>query len=89
MPFCATSPYSSIAQSVEHAAVNRGVVGSSPTGGAKKKTRECFAFAGFLYSFLFLFLVLLRLEINTLSVRLLTDKIEGIASLFCHGSARS
>ena len=27
--------YSSIAQSVEHAAVNRGVVGSSPTGGAK------------------------------------------------------
>ena len=30
--------YSSIAQSVEHAAVNRGVVGSSPTGGAKQKT---------------------------------------------------
>ena len=28
--------YSSIAQSVEHAAVNRGVVGSSPTGGATK-----------------------------------------------------
>ncbi len=27
--------YSSIAQSVEHAAVNRGVVGSSPTGGAE------------------------------------------------------
>ena len=26
--------YSPIAQSVEHAAVNRGVVGSSPTGGA-------------------------------------------------------
>ena len=26
--------YSSIAQSVEHAAVNRRVVGSSPTGGA-------------------------------------------------------
>ena len=26
--------HSSIAQSVEHAAVNRGVVGSSPTGGA-------------------------------------------------------
>ena len=26
--------YSSIAQSVEHAAVNRSVVGSSPTGGA-------------------------------------------------------
>ena len=25
--------YSSLAQSVEHAAVNRGVVGSSPTGG--------------------------------------------------------
>ena len=28
--------YSSLAQSVEHAAVNRRVVGSSPTGGAKK-----------------------------------------------------
>ena len=28
------SPYSSLAQSVEHAAVNRRVVGSSPTGGA-------------------------------------------------------
>ena len=28
--------HSSIAQSVEHAAVNRGVVGSSPTGGARK-----------------------------------------------------
>ena len=27
--------YSLIAQSVEHAAVNRGVVGSSPTGGAR------------------------------------------------------
>ena len=27
--------HSSIAQSVEHAAVNRRVVGSSPTGGAK------------------------------------------------------
>ena len=30
-----TSIYSSLAQSVEHAAVNRRVVGSSPTGGAK------------------------------------------------------
>ena len=29
-----TSIYSSLAQSVEHAAVNRRVVGSSPTGGA-------------------------------------------------------
>ena len=28
--------YSSLAQSVEHAAVNRSVVGSSPTGGAVK-----------------------------------------------------
>ena len=28
--------HSSIAQSVEHAAVNRGVVGSSPTGGAMR-----------------------------------------------------
>ena len=31
--------YSSIAQSVEHAAVNRRVVGSSPTGGAKKPNK--------------------------------------------------
>ena len=30
---CYTKLYSSIAQSVEHAAVNRSVVGSSPTGG--------------------------------------------------------
>ena len=29
--------YSSLAQSVEHAAVNRSVVGSSPTGGAKNQ----------------------------------------------------
>ena len=29
--------YALIAQSVEHAAVNRGVVGSSPTGGAKNR----------------------------------------------------
>ena len=29
--------YASLAQSVEHAAVNRGVVGSSPTGGARTK----------------------------------------------------
>ena len=29
-------PYSSIAQSVEHATVNRRVVGSSPTWGAKR-----------------------------------------------------
>ena len=28
--------YSSLAQSVEHSAVNRSVVGSSPTGGVKK-----------------------------------------------------
>ena len=36
--------YSSLAQSVEHAAVNRVVVGSSPTGGAKNRhssTEEC------------------------------------------------
>ena len=29
--------YASLAQSVEHAAVNRRVVGSSPTGGAKMR----------------------------------------------------
>ena len=32
--------YSSLAQLVEHAAVNRRVVGSSPTGGAIKKSIE-------------------------------------------------
>ena len=32
---CIAKMFSSIAQSVEHAAVNRGVVGSSPTGGAR------------------------------------------------------
>ena len=32
--------YSSIAQSVEHAAVNRRVVGSSPTWGAMKQARK-------------------------------------------------
>ena len=31
------SEYSSLAQSVEHMTVNHGVVGSSPTGGARKK----------------------------------------------------
>ena len=31
------SRYSPLAQSVEHAAVNRGVVGSSPTRGARKE----------------------------------------------------
>ena len=35
---CATfMQYSSLAQSVEHMTVNHGVVGSSPTGGARKK----------------------------------------------------
>ena len=29
--------YASLAQSVEHAAVNRGVVGSSPTRGARRR----------------------------------------------------
>ena len=32
--------YSSLAQPVEHAAVNRGVVGSSPTRGAKKAAQD-------------------------------------------------
>ena len=35
--FAAAASYSSLAQLVEHAAVNRRVVGSSPTGGARKK----------------------------------------------------
>ena len=38
-----------IAQSVEHAAVNRGVTGSSPVWGAKKKTIPCGLFF-FLFS---------------------------------------
>ena len=46
--------YSSIAQLVEHAAVNRRVVGSSPTGGAKKVRRYdtygLFHFVAFLFS---------------------------------------
>ena len=40
--------HSSIAQSVEHAAVNRRVVGSSPTGGAKK-SRKTLVFLLFFY----------------------------------------
>ena len=36
LAFCLAS----LAQSVEHAAVNRGVVGSSPTGGAKHESRH-------------------------------------------------
>ena len=42
--------YASLAQSVEHAAVNRGVVGSSPTGGAKKVTLQ----GDFLFSVFFI-----------------------------------
>ena len=34
--------YSSLAQSVEHSAVNRVVVGSSPTGGAWKARKSTF-----------------------------------------------
>lgn len=49
--------YSSIAQSVEHAAVNRGVVGSSPTGGAKSLRnrmimRFLFSLTRFLHDFI-------------------------------------
>ena len=36
--------YSSLAQSVEHAAVNRSVVGSSPTGGAKEPPNQVVLF---------------------------------------------
>ena len=34
--------YSSLAQSVEHSAVNRVVLGSSPTGGATKLRRDIY-----------------------------------------------
>ena len=47
------SRYSPLAQSVEHAAVNRGVVGSSPTRGARKeeiiRQDGLFVFAVFAY----------------------------------------
>ena len=39
------SYFASLAQSVEHAAVNRRVVGSSPTGGAKGKTTRTGGFS--------------------------------------------
>ena len=42
--------YSSIAQSVEHAAVNRRVVGSSPTWGAKKTDTLCVSVFFFFFS---------------------------------------
>ena len=35
--------YSSLAQSVEYVTVNHGVVGSSPTGGAKREKSEIIA----------------------------------------------
>ena len=37
--------HSSLAQSVEHSAVNRVVVGSSPTRGATKTTQKCVVFS--------------------------------------------
>ena len=42
--------YSSIAQSVEHAAVNRRVVGSSPTGGAISEALSLNGFRAFSFS---------------------------------------
>ena len=45
IPLKEEAKYSSLAQSVEHAAVNRVVVGSSPTRGAKtKKTSNRMSF---------------------------------------------
>ena len=46
--FCFVLKYSSIAQSVEHAAVNRRVVGSSPTWGAKLDKSELSRGFGFI-----------------------------------------
>ena len=43
--------FASLAQSVEHAAVNRRVVGSSPTGGAKEKTTRKGGFFFGIFSF--------------------------------------
>ena len=42
--FSKTTEYALIAQSVEHAAVNRGVTGSSPVWGAKRKTTHSSGF---------------------------------------------
>ena len=47
-PLPISSLYSSLAQSVEHAAVNRRVVGSSPTGGARKKSGYLIGIRAFL-----------------------------------------
>lgn len=44
--------HSSLAQSVEHSAVNRVVVGSSPTRGATKTTQKCVVFS-FVYRFVY------------------------------------
>ena len=66
--------YSSIAQSVEHAAVNRRVVGSSPTGGASWK--PWIKFHGF---FLFYTVFLRKIWKN-----LLTDKIEYVILYVLH-----
>ena len=41
--------YSSLAQSVEHAAVNRSVVGSSPTGGVFYACKQGIVYRYFLY----------------------------------------
>ena len=57
---CATfMQYSSLAQSVEHMTVNHGVVGSSPTGGARKK--------GIAYAVPFFLALFVLLNANALS----------------------
>ena len=45
--------YSSLAQSVEHAAVNRSVVGSSPTGGALNSV-NIIVYGVFLYTYFYI-----------------------------------
>ena len=45
--------YSSLAQSVEHAAVNRSVVGSSPTGGALNSV-NIIVYGVFLYMYFYI-----------------------------------
>ena len=43
--YISSTPYSSLAQSVEHLTVNQGVTGSSPVGGAKQKAEaNCLGF---------------------------------------------
>ena len=74
-----TSQWSSLAQSVEHSAVNRVVVGSSPTGGAGK-TRKFNVYGFYLFCHIPLGGKIDRL-LKKADIWLLTEKWTGIALL--------